>query len=566
MTGSPDYKADPMKKNNKNPNSYLHPLKRRQFLKGSAGAMGGAWLSAWPWQQLMAQQSLANASDGWDAGLVRHLLPAVNDSHFLIKASFTRALNDAPRLRVQNGAGEQFIEGYRNDSQGQFWQFYVSELRPETEYTLSLHDRGGDALCDSWPLSTFPNRQQSPEHLRVLFYTCAGGPEGQYFGIGDRRGNLPIAIRRRLLRRGLAFAPQAAVANGDHIYWDLHTWQGENAGELSPAGQQSDFDFAARVMGGSNEQAMKLAAGPQIVPLYGTDFRSTPMYFLQDDHDHWENDSPLTYPVPWFQLQLARTTQQLYYPEFLADPTRSPGLPYSHLSARGDLSESFGTLRYGDLLEVLLYDVRRTLSVGELNASFLDRNVEDWLAERTASSDTRHLVHVPSNPPGWTAGKWGEWYPDVLHPETGQLTTQIPKPHWQRGWLSQHDRIMQEVANMRHRNPLFIAGDLHATGVGTMHGSGNLDFSDNPITNILCGPVSTSIRGFPSVVRGVPSAPSQYLDFEEQVPAIEEHGFTLVDFERDRIVAQLFKWDVNSQPVEAIDTLQPYYRVELDRP
>ncbi|MEQ8315541.1 MAG: hypothetical protein RL839_12465 [Gammaproteobacteria bacterium] len=553
-------------KNNKNPNPYLHPLKRRQFLKRSAGAMGGAWLSAWPWQQLMAQQSLANASDGWDAGLVRHLLPAVNDSHFLIKASFTRALNDAPRLRVQNGADERYVEGYRNDSLGQFWQFYASELRPETEYTLSLHDRGGDALCDSWPLSTFPDPQQSPERLRVLFYTCAGGPEGQYFGIGDRRGNLPIAIRRRLLRRGLAFAPQAAVANGDHIYWDLHTWQGENAGELSPAGQQSDFDFAARVMGGSNEQAMKLAAGPQIVPLYGTDFRSTPMYFLQDDHDHWENDSPLTYPVPWFQLQLARTTQQLYYPEFLADPTRSPGLPYSHLSARGDLSESFGTLRYGDLLEVLLYDVRRTLSVGELNASFLDRNVENWLAQRTASSDTRHLVHVPSNPPGWTAGKWGEWYPDVLHPETGQLTTQIPKPHWQRGWLSQHDRIMQEVANMRHRNPLFIAGDLHATGVGTMYGSGNLDFSDNPITNILCGPVSTSIRGFPSVVRGVPSAPSQYLDFEEQVPAIEEHGFTLVDFERDRIVAQLFKWDVNSQPVEAIDTLQPYYRVELDRP
>lgn len=566
MSGSPDIEADPMKKNNKNPNPYLHPLKRRQFLKRSAGAMGGAWLSAWPWQQLMAQQSLANASDGWDAGLVRHLLPAVNDSHFLIKASFTRALNDAPRLRVQNGADERYVEGYRNDSLGQFWQFYVSELRPETEYTLSLHDRGGDALCDSWPLSTFPDPQQSPERLRVLFYTCAGGPEGQYFGIGDRRGNLPIAIRRRLLRRGLAFAPQAAVANGDHIYWDLHTWQGENAGELSPAGQQSDFDFAARVMGGSNEQAMKLAAGPQIVPLYGTDFRSTPMYFLQDDHDHWENDSPLTYPVPWFQLQLARTTQQLYYPEFLADPTRSPGLPYSHFSARGDLSESFGTLRYGDLLEVLLYDVRRTLSVGELNASFLDRNVEDWLAERTASSDTRHLVHVPSNPPGWTAGKWGEWYPDVLHPETGQLTTQIPKPHWQRGWLSQHDRIMQEVANMRHRNPLFIAGDLHATGVGTMYGSGNLDFSDNPITNILCGPVSTSIRGFPSVVRGVPSAPSQYLDFEEQVPAIEEHGFTLVDFERDRIVAQLFKWDVNSQPVEAIDTLQPYYQVELDRP
>lgn len=555
------------KTNNKTKsNWYLPPLKRRDFLRGSAGSMAGAWLSAWPWQKLAAQQDLNPVTDNWDSGIVRHLLPAVNESRILIKASFSSALTETPRLLIQNGSSNRLVEGYVNDTSGEFWQFYATELQSDTEYELSLQDSGGNALCEPWPLSTFPAPQQNPEQVRVLFYTCAGGPEGEYFGIGDRRGNLPIAIRQRLLKRGLSFTPQAAVANGDHIYWDLHTWLGDQAGELSPAGQRSNFDFAARVMGGSNEEAMKLAAGPQIAPLYGTAFRSTPVYFLQDDHDHWENDSPLTYPVPWFQLQLARTTQQLYYPEFLPDVTRSRGLPYSSSSARGELSESFGTLRYGQLLEVLLYDVRRTLSVGELNAVFLDSNVENWLVQRTASQDTRHLVHVPSNPPGWTAGKWGEWYPDVLHPETGQLTTQIPKPHWQQGWLNQHDRIMQSLADMKHRNPLVIAGDLHATGVGTMHGTGNLDFSDNPITNILCGPVSTSIRGFPSVVRGVRPAPSQYLNFQEQVPPFEEHGFSIVDFEQDRIVAKLFKWDVNSQPVDAIDTLEPYYTVELDRP
>jgi hypothetical protein len=556
-----------MKTNNKNKsNLYLPPLKRRDFLRGSAGSMAGAWLSSWPWQKLAAQQDLNSEPDDWDSGIVRHLLPAVNESRILIKTSFSRALKETPRLRIQNGSSNRLIEGYLNDTSGEFWEFYATELQPDTEYELSLQDSGGNSLCESWPLSTFPAPQQNPEQVRVLFYTCAGGPEGEYFGIGDRRGNLPIAIRQRLLRRGLSFVPQAAVANGDHIYWDLHTWQGDRAGELSPAGQQSNFDFAARVMGSNNEEAMKLAAGPQIAPLYGTAFRSTPVYFLQDDHDHWENDSPLTYPVPWFQLQLARTTQQLYYPEFLPDVTRSTGLPYSTSSARGELSESFGTLRYGQLLEVLLYDVRRTLNVGALNSVFLDSNVENWLVQRTASQDTRHLVHVPSNPPGWTAGKWGEWYPDVLHPETGQLTTQIPKPHWRQGWLNQHDRIMQSLADMKHRNPLVIAGDLHATGVGTMHGAGNLDFSDNPITNILCGPVGTSIRGFPSVVRGVLPAPSQYLDFQEQVPPFEEHGFSIVDFEQDRIVAKLFKWDVNSQPVDAIDTLEPYYTVELDRP
>ena len=559
-------KSDTKTNNKTKSNWYLPPLKRRDFLRGSAGSMAGAWLSAWPWQKLAAQQDLNPVTDNWDSGIVRHLLPAVNESRILIKASFSSALTETPRLLIQNGSSNRLVEGYVNDTSGEFWQFYATELQSDTEYELSLQDSGGNALCEPWPLSTFPAPQQNPEQVRVLFYTCAGGPEGEYFGIGDRRGNLPIAIRQRLLKRGLSFTPQAAVAKGDHIYWDLHTWQGDQAGELSPAGQRSNFDFAARVMGGSNEEAMKLAAGPQIAPLYGTAFRSTPVYFLQDDHDHWENDSPLTYPVPWFQLQLARTTQQLYYPEFLPDVTRSAGLPYSSSSARGELSESFGTLRYGQLLEVLLYDVRRTLSVGELNAVFLDSNVENWLVQRTASQDARHLVHVPSNPPGWTAGKWGEWYPDVLHPETGQLTTQIPKPHWQQGWLNQHDRIMQSLADMKHRNPLVIAGDLHATGVGTMHGTGNLDFSDNPITNILCGPVSTSIRGFPSVVRGVRPAPSQYLNFQEQVPPFEEHGFSIVDFERDRIVAKLFKWDVNSQPVDAIDTLEPYYTVELDRP
>ena len=555
-----------MKKNKNRSNLYLSPVKRREFLRKTVGGMAGAWLSTWPWQKLAAQQDLNPAEEDWDSGIVRHLLPAVNESKMLIKASFSRALTKAPRLNIQSDSEKKAVGGFLNDTTGIFWQFYAAELRPDTEYELSLQDGDGNSLCEPWPLSTFPTPQQNPDQVRILFYTCAGGREGEYFGIGDRRNNLPIAIRQRLLRRGLSFGPQAAVANGDHIYWDLHSWQGPQAGELSPQGRQSNFDFAARVMGGSNEDAMKLGAGPQIVPLYGAAFRSTPVYFLQDDHDHWENDSPLTYPVPWFQLQLARTTQQLYYPEFLPDVTRSTGLPYSTSSARGELSESFGTLRYGQLLEVLLYDVRRTLNVGSLNSVFLDSNVENWLTQRTASKDTRHLVHVPSNPPGWTAGKWGEWYPDVLHPETGQLTTQIPKPHWKQGWLNQHDRIMQSLADMKHRNPLVIAGDLHATGVGTMHAAGNRNFSDNPITNILCGPVSTAEWGFPSNVRGVRAAPSQYLDFQEQVPPFEQHGFTIVDFEQDRITAKLFKWDVNTQSVDAIDTLEPYYTVNLDRP
>ena len=71
---------------------YLSSRGRRQFLRKGAGSMAGAWLSAWPWHELMAQQDLNPTEENWDAGIVRHLLPAVNHSTFLIKASFNRPL------------------------------------------------------------------------------------------------------------------------------------------------------------------------------------------------------------------------------------------------------------------------------------------------------------------------------------------------------------------------------------------------------------------------------------------------------------------------------------------
>ena len=272
---------------------------------------------------------------------------------------------------------------------------------------------------------------------------------------------------------------------------------------------------------------------------YGTTFRSTPVYFLQDDHDHWENDSPLTYPVPWFQLQLARMTQQLYYPEFLPDANRSVDLPYSTRSERGELSESFGTMRYGDLLEVLLYDVRRTLNVGDLNPIF-------WIellrtARRADTSDTRHLIHVPSNPPGWTAESGSGIQMSCILKQS-ELTIRF-EATLATGWADQHDESCSLWRT--YRNPMVISGDSYSRVAPCC--SGNRSFADNPITAVLCGPVSTAERGFPSNVRGR-AAPSAYLDFQQQFPPIEEHGFSIVDFERDRIEVKLFKWDVNSQP------------------
>ncbi|HEY4361413.1 MAG TPA: hypothetical protein VGN17_10600 [Bryobacteraceae bacterium] len=74
----------------------------------------------------------------------------------------------------------------------------------------------------------------------------------------------------------------------------------------------------------------------------------------------------------------------------------------------GGVSESWGTVRYGRLAEMLLYDVHRMCTLTGPTAGFLDPEVERWLLARSSSLDVTHLVHAPSNPFGWTAGKWME--------------------------------------------------------------------------------------------------------------------------------------------------------------
>ena len=96
---------------------------------------------------------------------------------------------------------------------------------------------------------------------------------------------------------------------------------------------------------------------------------------------------------------------------------------------------------------------------------------------------------------------------------------------------------------------------------------GKLDFKANPINVALPGTIGTWPGGWPSTgIRGTPATPSAVLDFAEQIKPIEQHGFILADFAADKIVLRFFTWDVKTQPVEAIDTLQPFHTAELNRP
>jgi hypothetical protein len=533
---------------------------RRNFLRNSTATALSLAVPADLFAQ--AASAAAPASAKWDAGSLLHLLPTVSDTRMLIKASFSAPLTEAPTLNV----GDTSVRGRMGDTHGEHWHFYATNLQPERRYKLSLSGSKGRPLCQPWELATFPGPDERPKNFRLLIYSCAGGHEVHKF--------LPTVTRNRLLRRGLSFQPDAVVANGDHVYWDLLAPVGGKLFGQAPESIKAagTFDRSGIVLGGDNETVLKRAAGPQIVPVYGTDFRSTPVFFMQDDHDYFDNDEAtdeiVTFPPSYFMLQLARATQGMYYPEFLPDVARPLGLPWSSAGDRvWGVSESFGTVRYGRLAEILLYDVRRTQTLAGPSAVYLDLEVEKWLKARSAAKDVTHVVHVPSNPPGWIAGKWGEWYPDVLGPD-GKLTTTIPKPYWQPGWLKQHDRLIEAMAAMKSRSPLVISGDLHAIGIGRMLRSGGLDLRANPITTVLAGPIGSrpGPLGWPSGRRGTGAMPPAHLDMDEQVKPIEQHGFTLVDFTPDKMVLRLFKWDWKTQAVEAIDTLEPFHTAELMQP
>lgn len=509
-------------------------------------------------QQAAALPLAVQTRTSWNAGSVAHLLPAVSHERFLIKASFREPLAQAPRLRFD----KRTVAGTRTDTRGRFWWFDADRLEPSRPYTLVIEDSRGKPLCDPWTLKTFPSPSDNPAKLRVLIYTCAGGHEvHDYF--------LPVSVRRRLLDRALSFEPDALIAIGDHVYWDLRT-RGARTQGASPAAIEYAGVFTRNipVLGTSNEAVLLKAVGPQIADLYQTRCRSTPVFFVQDDHDYFENDEAgddfVSLPPDDFMLRLGRATRRLYYPEYLPDVARPSGLPgASYPDSPPGTAECYGTLRYGQLAEMLLYDCRRYLSLAGPTGVFVAPEAEQWLQARMAAPGVAHVVNIPSTPPGWSAGKWGEWYPDILETQ-GRLTVAKQKPFWQSGWAAQHDRLLAASSGMHGRVPLFVSGDLHSIGETRIQKTGGESLQTNPVCSVLSGPLGTGKRGWPSDARGTRALPPSRLEVDERSPALEENGFLLAEFTPESITLRFFRWS-RTQPPEAIDGLEPFRVTELKR-
>lgn len=498
--------------------------------------------------------------NNWKNGAVEHILPAADHQQFLLKISFKDPLAQAPLLKIDN----QIIKGKKNDPHGRFWEFRQRNLQNNTSYTLQVLKADKSVITDTWPLKTFPHPDSLPQKLTVLAYTCAGGNGERMFG---KEVFIKMKEKHALLEKAMSFQPDLAIANGDHIYWDMESLKKSKLTTLMQIRRNSlygNLDLTKSMLSPTNYESFTSICNAQIAQLYGCLMRSTPVYFLADDHDLFENDEALphlvTLPPTEYMLDGATSTQKLYYPEFLADSNR----PTNLAGTKNDLSQSFGTIRYGKLLEGLLYDCKRYTSLKGEEGTLIGRNAEQWIADRTAAdSTTNWLFHIPSSPIAWTAGKWSEWYPDVFQEDGTIGIGKKEKYLWQKGWWSQHQRLLNSLSSQK-RKPIVLQGDLHMVSYGSIRKSGNLDFSNNPIQVLGTGPLGSGQFAFPSAFRGTMPVIPANMEVEELIKPLEKNGFTIIELTPEKMTSSFYAWKP-ADGLAAIDDLEPIFVKEISQ-
>jgi hypothetical protein len=470
---------------------------------------------------------------------VRHILPSVTADSLSLSVSLAK-----PSAALVLSVDGDDHAGRQTDTEGRFWSFAVDGLSPANEYQLQLLENGA-VIEDNWPLKTFPAWDAMPTSLRLMAYTCAGGGDG--FGLGSRQFFKPHSFRQKLFAEGLAQDPDAAVAIGDHIYFDLKGQDFPSAGKglikvFSGWYMQMKygaFDRDAPILGTSNETLLKRVCDEQIADLYGTRFKSVPVFFVSDDHDYFENDDAnediVTFPPDDFCQRAYQAIASLYY----------PALPHA---PRAGENRQFGLLRYGRLFEAPLFDCAGKLSFEGDDGTLIPQDTEDWIVQRLATSDALHFALAPSHPMGWTAGKWREWYPDVVAPKgftgvvsndlmaevDGQLTTEARKYLWPKGWWQQHQRLLGALYK-RPGSRFMFSGDVHAQGAVAITASGDLALADKPVTSVLVGPVSSSDATWPSSARGITAAKPDWMETETLVETKENNGFAMLEIDQSGV-------------------------------
>ena len=97
----------------------------------------------------------------------------------------------------------------------------------------------------------------------------------------------------------------------------------------------------------SNEKVLKKIGNEQIASLYGTRFKSTPIFFIPDDHDYFENDDAekelVTFPADSFSKDVFKKMADLFYPPLLDTPDGKPKRKIGRI--RYDIAHAYSLLK-----------------------------------------------------------------------------------------------------------------------------------------------------------------------------------------------------------------------------
>ena len=504
---------------------------RRTFLKISSGII--ALLSSG-----LIFRNISNQK-------VNHILASVSHEKLAISVSLSKKTTKL-ELMLDN---KVIIKGIQKDRIGTNWQFISDKLLSDKSYKLRLISEE-EPIYKSWNLKTFPSTDAKVESVSIMAFTCAGGPEG--FKISGKEVFKPLKFRQKVFAEGLSMNPDFAISIGDHIYWDLRR---ENAPQVGRKNKlikfflgsyiglvYGSFNRSEEAGSSKNEKVLKNIGNDQIASLYGTRFKSTPIFFIPDDHDYFENDDAeeklVTFPADDFSKDAFKQMADLFYPPLLDTPDGQP-------------KRKIGRIRYGNAFEGLIADCAGDMTLGDKKALLISKKNEEWLLSRIDQSKAKTLAFIPSHPFGYTAGKWREWYPDVVAEEgasgtvinellsgnKGSLTTEVNKYLWQEGWFFQHQRLIKAISERKGSRFVF-SGDIHAIGAVSIIKSGKLKLK-NKLKSFLVGSVGSSSAGWPSFARGITAESPENLACESIYEVKEENGFTFFNISKDKVLAEI---------------------------
>ena len=476
---------------------------------------------------------------------VHHILSSVSHEKLAVSLSLSEGTSDL-KLILDN---KILAKGRCTDREGKHWQFIADSLSPDNSYNLQLITNN-EPIFEPWSLKTFPDPRSEVNNLSMMAFTCAGGGDG--FKASGKEFFKPFNFREKIFDEGLSKKPDFVISIGDHIYFDL---RGEN---FPPVGRNSKlikffvggylkfrygvFNRLENANSEKNESILKKVGNDQIASLYGTKFKSTPIFFIPDDHDYFENDDAeedlVTFPADEFSKGAFQKMADLFYPPLLDTPNNKPG-------------RKIGRIRYGNAFEGLIADCAGNMTLGDKEAVLISNQDEEWLLSKIENSKAKHLAFIPSHPLGYTAGKWREWYPDVVAEEgasgivinellsgrKGNLTIDADKYLWQGGWFLQHQRILQAISE-RTDSRFIFSGDIHAMGASSIIQSDEINLK-KIVKTFLVGPVSSSTGTWPSFARGITAETPKQLICKSIYATREVNGFTLFSIEGKQAFAEL---------------------------